>query len=163
MSILTRIAKVDFLLNSPYSDISGFVSNDSGNMIRNPAANANFSAHGPGSVWNFRWRERQSIKLDRRSGANWGQLNNRKLNEPSAMRQVQFDWFLTQCEYDARGVFVLSVTLVLRRLDSSWLVCSVRLHVYIATAINIIFLAVTVRAHCLLHEKTSLLQQLYPS
>ena len=36
--------------------------------------------------------ERQSIKLDRRSGPNWGQLNNRKLNEPSAMRQIQFNW-----------------------------------------------------------------------
>ena len=39
------------------SDIRGFVSNDSGNVIRNPAANAHFSAHGPGSVWNCSWRE----------------------------------------------------------------------------------------------------------
>ena len=36
--------------------------------------------------------ERQSIKLDRRSGPNWGQPNNRELNEPSAPRRIQFYW-----------------------------------------------------------------------
>ena len=74
------------------SGIRGFVSSDSDNVIRNPAANAQTSATAR-SVWDWlRCCETQLIKLIRRSGPNWGQLDNRKYYEPSAPRRIQFYW-----------------------------------------------------------------------
>ena len=68
----------------------GFVSSDSDNVIRNPAANAQTSAPA-GSVWDWlRCCETQLVKLIRRSDPNWGQLDNRKYYEPSAPRRIQF-------------------------------------------------------------------------
>ena len=72
------------------SDIGGFVSSDSDNMIRNPAANAQTSAPA-GSVWNWLCCcELQLVKLIRNSNLNWGQLDSRKYYEPSAPRRIPF-------------------------------------------------------------------------
>ena len=49
-------------------------------------------AHRSGLACNSRLRESQISKLSRASGPDEGQPDNRKLNEPSAMRQIQFNW-----------------------------------------------------------------------
>ena len=47
--------------------------------------------HRGGLACNSRLRESQINKLSRRSGPDEGQPDNRKFNEPSAMRQTQFN------------------------------------------------------------------------
>ena len=53
--------------------------------------------HCSGLAWNSRLSGIQISKLNRRSGPGEGQPDNRKLNEPSAMRQIQFNYIYRVC------------------------------------------------------------------
>mgnify|MGYP001371533665 CR=1 FL=1 len=75
---------------SGLSDSGGLVSNNSDNVIRNPAANVQTSSTA-GSVCDWLpCREDQLVTLITRSDSSWGQLDNRKYYEPSAPRRIQF-------------------------------------------------------------------------
>ena len=71
---------------------SGFVSNWNNSMMRCRLwCVLSVLVHYSGLAWNSRLSGIQISKLNRRSGPGEGQPDNRKLNEPSAMRQVQFN------------------------------------------------------------------------
>ena len=70
---------------------SGFVSNLNNSMMRCRLwCVLSVLVHCSGLAWNSRLSGIQISKLNRRSGPGEGQPDNRKFNEPSAMRQTQF-------------------------------------------------------------------------
>ena len=79
-------------VNAPTESISGFVSNLNNSMMRCRPRIVRLRLHRGGLACNSRLCESQISKLSRASGPDEGQPDNRKLNEPSAMRQIQFNW-----------------------------------------------------------------------
>ena len=81
---------------------SGFVSNWNNSMMRCRLwCILSVLVHCSGLAWSSRLSGIQISKLNRRSGPDEDQPDNRKFNEPSATRRTQFYW----CRWADRNVF----------------------------------------------------------